>query len=127
MLNLNFLKCIRQSDYFLLDLKLNRQLLWIPICDEYIAYIKIPIDNTLNGISYTEKKFEIKMPIPPKVETKAKPIEEQLAHVLATSPKDVPENKDLLNLNFEFLKIYIFILSTIPNKAEVILVKIKLK
>lgn len=35
--------------------------------------------------------------------TKAKPIDEQLAQVLDINPIDVPENKDLLSFNFEFL------------------------
>jgi len=37
------------------------------------------------------------------VETKANPIDEQLAQALDINPIDVPENKDLLSFNLEFL------------------------
>jgi hypothetical protein len=72
------------------------------LCEEYIAYTKIAIEIILSGISYTEKKFEIKIPIPPNVDTRANPIDEQLAQVLDINPIDVPENKDLLSFKFEF-------------------------
>ena len=75
----------------------------ILLCEEYIAYTKITIEIIRNGISYTDKKFEIKIPIPPNVDTKAKPIDVQLAQALDSNPIDVPENKDLLSFNFEFL------------------------
>jgi hypothetical protein len=65
------------------------------------------------------------MPIPPNVDTRAKPMDEQLIQVLDINPIDVPENKDLLSFNFEFFIMNIFILTTIPTSTAVILVRIK--
>ena len=109
--------------YFIL--KSSKQLLVVLLCEEYIAYIKIAIDTIRIGISYKEKKFEINIPIPPNVDTRTKPIDEQLAQVLDINPIDAPENKDLPSFNFEFLIMYIFILKTIPISTAVILVRIK--
>jgi len=65
------------------------------------------------------------MPIPPNVDTRAKPIDVQLAQVLDINPIDAPENKDLPSFNFEFLIMCIFILKTIPISTAVILVRMK--
>jgi len=65
------------------------------------------------------------MPAPPNVETRRNPNEEQLAHVLESTLTVDPEKNDVkLIFNFECLKTYTFILTTIPRSIEVIFERI---
>jgi hypothetical protein len=51
------------------------------------------------------------------------PIDEQLAHALDTIPnKELENNDDLFILNFDVLITYIFIDTTIPKRAALMLV-----
>lgn len=85
----------------------------------YNPYKSIRIDIIRKGIAYTSRKLDIAIPVPPKVEIIANPIEEQLAQVLDKIPNVVPDNKeDLLIFRFALLIIYIFILIRIPNNIE---------
>ncbi len=71
--------------------------------------------------------MDIATPNPPNVDTKRKPIEEQLTHVLDKILKLVPENNDddLLIFNFECFMTYTFMLINIPIKIAVTFVRIK--
>jgi len=58
------------------------------------------------------------------VDARKKPNEEQLAHVLESTPIEEPEKKEAVFIfNFVCLKIYTFMLTTIPNKIEVIIAR----
>jgi hypothetical protein len=64
-------------------------------------------------------------PIEPNVDIKRKPIDEQLLQTPDMMPKVDPENKDaLLILVLECLITYTFILTSVPNRIETMVVKI---
>jgi hypothetical protein len=61
----------------------------------------------------------------PNVDIRRKPIDEQLLHATDMMPKADPEKKDaLLILILECLMTYTFILTSIPNRIETIVVRI---
>ncbi len=65
------------------------------------------------------------MPAPPNVETRRNPSEEQLAHVLESTPTVDPEKNDAkLIFTFECLNRYTFIPTTIPRSIEIIFERI---
>ena len=73
-----------------------------------------------------DRKVEAAIPAPPNVDTRRKPIEEQLAQVLETTLNVEPEKKEARFIfNFECFKTYRFILTIIPNNIEVSVVRIK--
>jgi hypothetical protein len=74
-----------------------------------------------------DRKADVVTPIPPNVETRRKPIEEQLAHVLESTLNVDPERNDLIFIfkPFERLSTYTFILTTTPKRIAVILDRIK--
>ncbi|MGA6991886.1 MAG: hypothetical protein WBX81_15830, partial [Nitrososphaeraceae archaeon] len=101
------------------------QLLVILLCIEYNARIKIATDTTLNGTWYIARKLEAMTPIVPNVDIRRKPIDEQLLHTPDMTPNADPENKDaLLILILECLMTYTFILTSIPNRIETMVVRI---
>jgi hypothetical protein len=58
------------------------------------------------------------------VDARKKPNEEQLAHVLESTLTEEPEkNEAVFILSLVCLKIYTFMLTTIPNKFDVILAR----
>lgn len=57
------------------------------------------------------------------METIAKPIEEQPIQELEAIPRIEPESTDLSSLSLEFLIKNIFIETTIPTKAETVVVR----
>jgi hypothetical protein len=64
-------------------------------------------------------------PIVPNVDIRRKPIDEQLLHTPDMMPNADPENKDaLLILILECLMTYTFILTSIPNRIETMVVRI---
>jgi hypothetical protein len=66
-------------------------------------------------------------PTPPNVETRRKPSEEQLAHVLESTLIVEPEKNEvrlILDLS-ECLSTYIFMLTTMPKRIAVIFERIK--
>ena len=75
-----------------------------------------------------ERNADAITPIPPNVETKRNPIDEQLAHVLEIMPRVDPEkNEPRFILIFklrECFNIYTFILTTIPIRIAVIVERI---
>ena len=63
--------------------------------------------------------------IVPNVDIIRKPIDEQLLHTPDMTPNADPENKDaLLILILECLMTYTFILTSIPNRIETMVVRI---
>jgi hypothetical protein len=73
-----------------------------------------------------ERNVEAVIPIPPKVETRRKPTDEQLAHVLEIILKVEPEKSEpMVTFKFpEYFNIYTFILTTIPIRIAVIVERI---
>jgi len=69
-----------------------------------------------------DRKLDAVTPAPPKAETRRKPSEEQLAHVLESTLRVDPDKIDLMLVfkPLECLSTYIFILTTIPKRVEVI-------
>jgi len=68
----------------------------------------------------------VAIPVVPNIDTRRNPREEQLAHVLESTLRAEPENKDVrLDLTTEFLNTYKFILTTIPKNIEVKVERIK--
>jgi hypothetical protein len=70
-----------------------------------------------------ERNVDAAIPTPPNVETRRKPIDEQLAQVLESKLKEEPENSEA-RFTFKFfdcLNTYTFMLTTIPISAAVIL------
>ncbi|MGH9978530.1 MAG: hypothetical protein ACRD8Z_22270 [Nitrososphaeraceae archaeon] len=66
------------------------------------------------------------IPILPNVDIKRKLTDEQLLHTLDIIPSDDPENNDfLLIFSFECLIAYTFILTKMPIRIEIIVVKTK--
>jgi hypothetical protein len=61
-------------------------------------------------------------PTPPNVDTRKKPIDEQLAHVLEITLKVEPEKKEptLIFKPLEYFNTYTFMLTTIPIRTAVI-------
>ena len=67
-----------------------------------------------------DRKVEAAIPAPPNVDTRRKPIEEQLAQVLETTLNVEPEKKEARFIfNFECFKTYRFMLTIIPKSIEV--------
>jgi len=68
------------------------------------------------------RKVDIVTPTPPKADIRTKPSEEKLAHVLESTLRDEPENKDdTLSFRFiECLNTYTFMLTTMPIRIDVI-------
>ena len=66
------------------------------------------------------KKVDTVTPTPPKADIRTKPSEEQLAHVLESTLRDEPENKDdtLSFLFIECLSTYTFMLTTMPRRID---------
>ena len=73
-----------------------------------------------------DRKADAVTPIPPNVETRRKPNEEQLAHVLESTLSDDPEKNDLIFTfkPFECLSTNTFIATTIPKRIAVIVKRI---
>ena len=73
-----------------------------------------------------ERNVDAVTPIPPNVETRRKPIDEQLAQVLEIMLSVEPEKSEpMVNFRFrECLIIYTFILTTIPISTAVIVERI---
>ena len=69
-----------------------------------------------------DRKADAVTPIPPNVETRRKPNEEQLAHVLESTLNDDPEKNELIFTfkPFECLNTNTFIATTIPKRIAVI-------
>ena len=69
-----------------------------------------------------DRKVEAVIPAPPNVDSRINPSEEQLAHVLESTLRDEPENKDdiLSFLFIECLSTYTFMLTTMPKRMDVI-------
>jgi len=69
-----------------------------------------------------ERKVDAVTPTPPNVETRRKPIDEQLAHVLEITLKVEPEKNEptLIFKPLECFNKYTFILTTIPISTAVI-------
>ena len=64
-------------------------------------------------------------PAAPNVDTSKNPSEEQLAHVLESMPSEDPEKNEVAFIFiFEFLNMYMFIPTTIPNNMEVMVARI---
>lgn len=58
------------------------------------------------------------------MDARKNPNEEQLAHVLESTPSEEPEkNEAVFIFNFACLKMYKFMLTTIPNKIVVIVAR----
>ncbi len=74
------------------------------------------------------RKADTVTPAPPKADIRTKPSEEQLAHVLESTLRDEPENKDdtLTFSFFECLRSYTFMLTTMPIRIDVIFERTKL-
>jgi len=73
------------------------------------------------------RKVDNVTPVPPKVDIKTKPSEEQLAHILESTLRDDPENNDDV-LTFSFFdctSTYTFILMTSPIRMAVMFEIIK--
>ena len=73
-----------------------------------------------------ERNVDAVTPIPPNVETRRKPTDEQLAHVLEIMLRVEPEKSEpTYTLKFpECFTIYTFILTTIPRRIAVIVERI---
>jgi len=69
-----------------------------------------------------ERKVDAVTPTPPNVETRRKPIDEQLAHVLEITLKVDPEKNEptLIFKPLECFNTYMFMLTTIPMRTAVI-------
>jgi hypothetical protein len=70
-----------------------------------------------------ERNVDAVTPIPPKVETRRKPTDEQLAHMLEITLRVEPEKSEpMVTFKFsEYFNIYTFILTTIPTSiADVV-------
>jgi hypothetical protein len=69
-----------------------------------------------------ERKVDAVIPTPPNVETRRKPSEEQLAHVLEITLKVDPEKNEPIFIfePLECFNTYTFILTTIPKITAVI-------
>ena len=69
-----------------------------------------------------ERKVDAVTPTAPNVETRRKPIEEQLAHVLEITLKVEPEKNEptLIFKPLECFNAYTFMLTTIPIRTAVI-------
>jgi hypothetical protein len=69
-----------------------------------------------------ERKVDAVTPTPPNVETRRKPIDEQLAHVLEITLKVEPEKNEptLIFKPLECFNTYTFMLTTIPIRTAVI-------
>ena len=73
-----------------------------------------------------ERNVDIVTPIPPKVEARIKPTDEQLAHMLEIMLRVEPEKTDP-TVTFKFLEyfnMYTFILTTTPIRIAVIVERI---
>jgi hypothetical protein len=74
-----------------------------------------------------ERKVDAVIPTPlPNVETRRKPSEQQLAHVLEITLRVDPEKNEptLIFKSLECFNIYTFILTTIPKSTAVIVERI---
>jgi hypothetical protein len=74
-----------------------------------------------------ERNVDAVTPMPPNVETRRKPTDEQLAHVLDIMLRVEPEKREPI-ITFKFPEcfiIYTFILTTIPISTAVIVERIK--
>ena len=73
-----------------------------------------------------ERNVNAVTPTPPNVETRRKPNEEQLAHVLDSTLKVDPEKNEaaVIFKPFEFLNIYTFMLTTTPMRTAVMFERI---
>jgi hypothetical protein len=73
------------------------------------------------------RRVDTVTPTPPNAEIRTKPSEEQLAHVLESTLRDEPENKDdTLSFRFiECLSTYTFMLTTMPRRIDVIFERMK--
>jgi hypothetical protein len=69
-----------------------------------------------------ERKVDAVTPIPPKMVTRRKPIDEQLAHVLEITLRVDPEKNEptLIFKPLECFNTYTFMLTTIPIRTAVI-------
>jgi hypothetical protein len=73
-----------------------------------------------------ERNADAVIPIPPNVDTRRKPIDEQLAHMLEIMLRVEPEKSEpMVTFKFrEYFNTYTFVLTTIPIRIAVIVERI---